>query len=193
LLVGKFVAADEGVIELQITPYDGPQLLPGAQTLRLPLDKAGEMQTHLACFSRGDETLIGYGRLLLRRRGRQTLAEMPSAIHSITGSLPHTRTRIVVGCQHGGVLVWGDERDAAQFPFAGDLFQPCVGINRGGWIAAATRDVVQIYGTHEGKLSFIAELSGPNADPIVVLSTDHARRIAVATDDGKVVIYEVPT
>jgi hypothetical protein len=118
---------------------------------------------------------------------------MPSAIHSITGSLPHTRTRIVVGCQHGGVLVWGDERDAAQFPFAGDLFQPCVGINRGGWIAAATRDVVQIYGTHEGKLSFIAELSGPNADPIAVLSTDHARRIAVATDDGKVVIYEVPT
>jgi tetratricopeptide (TPR) repeat protein len=188
VLVGEFETDGEHAA-LKIVPYDYERLLSGHHLMRLPASATGTISPPF--LSRGADLFLGHGRWLISKRVRQASAQMPSDIRSITGSLPHTRARIVVGCEQGGVVVWGDAADAPHTCFAVDLLEPVMGINRGGWIAAVTGEMVQIYGTHDGKLTFVGEIEGPRARPLAVLSTDHPARIAVITHEGSLLIYEV--
>jgi hypothetical protein len=88
-------------------------------------------------------------------------------------------------------VLWGEAADAPRANFATGLFEPAVGINRGGWVAAATLDVVQIYGTHYSRLTFVGKVEGPKGKPIAVLTTDDAERFAVVTEAGWVYLYEI--
>jgi hypothetical protein len=190
VLVGKLIQSD-GRVALAIRPYGSDQLLPSVDVIRLAEleDDVGPMP--LPCFVRGVDCFVGYGRTLHSHRGGQVRSKLHGVIRNITGSHPHTRARIVVGCVQGGVVVWGHRANAPHTPFAMDLYEPLLGINRGGWIAAVTRDCVQVYDTHEGKLSFVAQIEGPKAKPIAVLSTSDTTLFAVVTEDGVVLIYEV--
>jgi hypothetical protein len=116
----------------------------------------------------------------------------PSPILSITGSAPHARPRIVLGCEQGGLIVWGDTAEAEHTTFAADLAQPAVGLNRGGWLVAATNETVEVFSTTGGQLHFVASTDGPRARPLAVLATDDNRRFAIITEEGGVLIYEVP-
>ena len=76
--------------------------------------------------------------------------------------------------------------------FALDLLNPVVGLTRGGWLAAATTEAIEVYGTHDGRLSFAGEIEGPGQTPVAVLPTTDTDRFALVLSDGGVWTYQVP-
>lgn len=196
VLVGRFVQEQADELSLLLTPYEGQRLLPGVQAVRLSLNDAPDLdyvaQEPLPFFARAADYYLGIGRLLVHKRLRQTSCLAPSPILSITGSAPHAKPRIVLGCKQGGLVLWGDTADAPQTTFAADLAAPSVGLNRGGWLIAATADTVEVFSTANSQLNFVCSTDGPKSDPIAVLSTNENQRFAIVTEEGNVMLYEIP-
>ncbi|HZN36653.1 MAG TPA: hypothetical protein VFB80_22645 [Pirellulaceae bacterium] len=196
VLVGRLIGEGGAELALLLTPYENQRPLPGVQGIRFELEDLPDLdyiqREPLPFFCRAADHYLGIGPRLIHKRIRQTMCELPSPIVSITGSAPHTRPRIVVGCEAGGAILWGDTADAPHTTFATDLVEPAVGLNRGGWLAAATEDSVGVFTTEGGKLRFVSDSDGPQARPLAVLSTNDHQRFAIVTATGKVMIFEVP-
>ena len=124
--------------------------------------------------------------------GRPKSVDYGSTVFSITGSLPHTRSRVAVSLDRGGILYWAGAELSNGTTFADDLIQPHIGLNRGGWLIAANERAVQVYSTQGGKLSFHAHCPGPDGDIIAVLSTRIADQFALVTAQGIVLRYQIP-
>jgi hypothetical protein len=73
-----------------------------------------------------------------------------------------------------------------------DLADPVVGLARGGWLVAATRDTIEVSNTQGGQLTWVGEVAGPGQPPIAVTPTSAANQFALFTQDGLVTIYDVP-
>lgn len=192
-LVGKLTLDDRDNFLLQVTPYALGSLQPGSIRIPLPDTSPTDNYPPLLFLSRGSDIILGYGDRLLSHRGTYTITRLPHTIRQITGSPPHSRSRIIVACEQGGFVVWGNEADAARSFLASELFEPVIGMNRGGRILAATRDEIQLYSTLNGNLLFQGKHPGPKINPLAVLPTDDTSTIAVVTEDGTVTVYEATT
>ena len=129
------------------------------------------------------------------RQGRgdpdERIEFLHSPVRSITASPPHTRARIVFGCEEGGVVLWGESADSTQTMFARDLMSPVVGLNRGGYLVAATAERVQVYRATNSPLPYLGEAAGPGTEPIAILAHEHVDQFAILSADGRVSCYEV--
>ncbi len=196
VLIGRFVAEGGAEVALVLTPYDGQRPLPGVQAVRFELEDLPDLdyieRQPLPFYCHGADYYLGIGRRLIHKRLRQTTCEVPSPIVSITGSAPHSRTRIVLGCEEGGAVLWGESAAAPHTAFAADLVEPVVGINRGGWLIAATSETVEVFSTANGKLNFLATAPAPANRPLAVLATDHNQRFAIVSETGQASVYEIP-
>ena len=196
VLVGQFIAEGDADFSLVLTPFERERPLPGVQGVRFELEDLPDLdyleRQPLPFFCRAADYYLGIGPRLLHKRLRQTACVVPSPILSITGSVPHSRPRIVMGCEEGGAILWGDTADAPHTTFATDLAEPAIGLNRGGWLIAATSETVEIFSTTGTKLIFAASAPGPASQPLAVLPTDDNHRFAIVTKDGRALIYEIP-
>jgi len=195
VLVGRFEGGGDD-ISLVLTPYDNQRPLPGVQAVHFELQDLPDLdyilRQPLPFYCRAADYYLGIGPRLIHKRLRQTVCAVPSPILSITGSALHSRPRIVLGCEQGGAILWGDTADAPHTTFASELAEPAVGLNRGGWLIAATADNIEVFSTTGGKLHFAATAPGPQDQPLAVLSTPENHRFALITQSGQVLIYEIP-
>jgi tetratricopeptide (TPR) repeat protein len=182
------LACDE-VIE--VATYNDERYLEGKRTVRCMPDSWDEYQFPLPLFSRQSTIYLGIGRQLITHYGIQEATLVHSPIRHITGSASHTRSRVVLTCEQGGIVIWGKGDSSRQSTCAMDLFDPVVGLTRGGWLVAATSEAIQVYGTHDGRLSFVGESEGPGQPPVAVLPTGDADRFALLQADGGVSVYRV--
>jgi tetratricopeptide (TPR) repeat protein len=189
----------------QVASYDKSQRLEGVQTIEfyhldfdetyydfLPRSEDG-LTRPLPFFSREQSLYLGIGPWLISKGSLQHDIRLASPIRSITGSAPHTRARIIVACEQGGYVLWGDAvHSANETRFAQDMHRPVVGLTRGGWLVAATRGELEVFSTHDGRLSYFGRSAEIKHDPLAILPTTDANRFAVLTVEGSVTIYEVP-
>jgi tetratricopeptide (TPR) repeat protein len=183
----------------QIVPYDQAQRVQGIRTieyLALDLDDQQEeeiVEVHpLPFFAREQSLYLGIGPWLISNSARTEAKRLLSTVLSITGSAQHTRARIIVGCEQGGYVLWGDSAHCPSTRFSPELHQPVVGLTRGGWLIAATKASVEVFSTHDGRLGFHGQFSDLGHEPLAVLPTSHANRFAIVAMDGLVSVYEVP-
>jgi hypothetical protein len=191
----------------QIAPYDKGQRLQGLRTMTFfaaALDEPGEDDTAfeeddfeqivrpLPFFARELSLYLAVGKRLFSQRGKQVSAGFGSPIRAITGSAPHTRPRIVLACEQGGYVLWGHSAESPATRFSQDMHRPVVGLTPGGWLVAATRGELEVFGTHDGRLSFFGRTSDFSHDPVAILPMTAANCFAVLSEVGQVTIYEVP-
>lgn len=142
-----------------------------------------------------EETLfVGLGHDLhsMQQRKRMSVATLPGAITQLIGSAPHTRPRIAVAMQQGGTILWGDQAEAPQTPFASDMLEPRIALTRRGWLVAASKDEIDVYATASGKLKLHARTRGDGAAPLAALSTHNVNQFALLYPGGRVVVYQIP-
>jgi hypothetical protein len=196
VLVGRFEGEGGADLSLVLTPYDNQRPLPGVHAVHFELQDLPDLdyvlRQPLPFYCRAADYYLGIGRRLIHKRLRQTMCSVPSPIVSITGSALHSRPRIVLGCEQGGAILWGETADAPHTTFATELAEPVLGLNRGGWLIAATANNLEVFSTSGGKLHFAATAAGPSDEPIAVLPTSENNRFALFTATGQVLIYEIP-
>jgi len=187
-----FQAAEEWTVEVK--GFVSTERLEYIRTFALSpqMLEDSEVVRPLPFHVRGNSFYLGLGATLLSLREGQQSTTLHSTIRSIVGSPWLSRARIVVGCAQGGVVVWGVTADSPHSTFAMDLAEPVVGLARGGSLAAATADVIEVSGTQGGRLSWVGTTDGPKQPPIAVTPTSAADQFAVFTQDGLVTIYDVP-
>ena len=142
-----------------------------------------------------EETLfVGLGHDLhsMQQRKRMSVSTFPSAITQLIGSAPHTRPRIAVAMQQGGTILWGDQAEAPQTPFASDMLEPRIALTRRGWLVAASKDEIDVYATASGKLKLHARTGGDGAAPLAALSTHNVNQFALLYPGGRVAVYQIP-
>ena len=147
----------------------------------------------LPFYVRGSSFYLGLGATLISLRANQASTTVHSTIRAITGSAEYSRARIVAACARGGVVVWGVTADSPRSTFAMELFEPVVGLARGGWLVAATKEIVEVYSTRGSQLTWVNGVPGPDQPPIAVTPTNIANQFAVFTSEGLVITYEVPS
>ena len=184
--------ADLENLEADVSCFETDRLM-GVQGFDLSPKLLAEQEIHspLPFYARERTYYLGLGTKLLSLRGRQEVTTVHSPIRAITGSGLHTRARIVLACQRGGVVVWGATARQPATAFSMDLVEPVVGLARGGWLAAATSDTIEVLSTHGGQLTWRGAIAGPGQEPLAVLATHSANRFAVLTTEGLVNVYEV--
>jgi tetratricopeptide (TPR) repeat protein len=143
-------------------------------------------------YVRGTTSYFGIGRLITSFRDVASHSLLHSRVRSITGSGSHTRPRIVVACQRGGVVLWGTSADSPRTAFGMELTDPVVGLARGGWLVAATADLIEVWNTQDSKTQWIGQIPGPAKQPLAVTGLNAANRFALFTTDGRVHIYGIP-
>jgi hypothetical protein len=116
---------------------------------------------------------------------------LPCKVKAITGSPPHTKPRIVFACEQGGAVLFGESAESTQTVFAQDLLAPVVGLNRGGYLIAATSHRVQVYRTSSESLPYVGESSCRGVEPIAILAHEQLNRFAVLAADGRMSCYDV--
>jgi hypothetical protein len=119
---------------------------------------------------------------------------VPSDVTQLIASAPHTRARIAVAMEQGGLILWGDHAAAPRTPFASEMIEPRIALTPGGLLAAASKDEIDVYATGGGQLELHARLPGNGAAPLAVLSPSSAlgaSQFAIVYCDGRVAIHRV--
>lgn len=164
-----------------------------------PLDEAiaesdPSMNGPYSLLVRDEGIFVAFGKWLVCMSpdgSRTTHSTVGRVIRSLAGSPRHTRGRLVASLETGGMIQWTDHTDSRQIVFADDLAEPAVGLTRGGWLVAATRDRIEVYSTQSGKVTLHAHLDGPGAPPFAVLTGPYTDQFAVCTVSGKVQVFQV--
>jgi hypothetical protein len=177
---------------IDIATYHVQQHLKATLRCHIAPEDLVELHVPLPLFARQGTTYLGVRQTLIMAAASAETIQVHSPIRHITGSAPHTRARVVLACEQGGVVIWGKSELRRETTFALDLLDPVVGLTRGGWLVAATSDAIQVYGTHDGRLSFVGEVEGPGQSPVAVLPTSDTDQFALLLPDGGVSIYQVP-
>jgi hypothetical protein len=142
-----------------------------------------------------EETLcvaVGHELHFFRRRSTAGVASLSSKVTQLICSAQHTRSRLVVAMHQGGVILWGQQAEAPQTPFASDMVDPRITLTRRGWLLAASKDEIDVYETAGGQLRLHARTSGNGMAPLATLSTHNVNQFGLVYPDGRVAIYQVP-
>ncbi len=129
--------------------------------------------------------------LIIDRDKPPETVEFEQEILGLTGSHTNTRSRIVLSFARGGTIFWDDMRGNHTESFAGNLTRPLVCLNRGGYLIAVGDDSCVIFGTHDGRLQFINEMTDVPPNPIAVLPGPHTKSFVIVSRDGQVLIYDI--
>jgi hypothetical protein len=68
---------------------------------------------------------------------------------------------------------------------------PLVGINRGGFVIAASGRSVEVFDSKEEKLTFVGGDNELPAGPIAVLTATRTDQFAIMCENGDVIVFEV--
>ncbi len=130
--------------------------------------------------------------LMMGTEGRTTSITFPERIETLCGSLPHRRNRMAVTFASGGRIFWDDPADDHCEAFATELASPLAAINRGGYLIAANATDGQVYGTQNGKLELVGEMTtARRSPPLAILSSPYVDQFGIARQDGRVEVYEL--
>lgn len=133
--------------------------------------------------ARPGEAYVGVNRYLWRLvAAQQERHECPSAIRSIVGTAPYTRTRIAVFCEQGGEVWWPTHRGGAWARFD-DEDTPLGTFLRDGRLVVCTQYMWRVYDTRRERLTLESEsdaqlrnvwavVRGPGANEFAVCPTD---------------------
>lgn len=147
----------------------------------------------LALHARTSKVYIGVGRQLFAWNGNrcELIAEFPSTVRALGGSMLHTRTRIVVMLEQGVAIVWDEYGGPRVELFGTELFSPAAVLNLRGWLAVANQRECQVYGMEAERLVLIASGPGPQAPPVALVRTDHIDQFALLDESGAVMVFSV--
>lgn len=179
LVVNSFLASDARLFGLA-------SLDPG-EIVGLPL----RFPAHL--LSRRETLCVAAGQgIWFIRHGRLSAdVRLPDTAIQLIGSAPHTRARIAVAMQQGGLILWGDHAAAPRTPFASEMLEPRIALTHGGLLVAASKDEIDVYRTAENQLRLHVRVSGNGATPLAVAPTPSANEFAIVYLGGRVAIHRV--
>jgi len=188
-------ATDSDAVELTVFAADGALLA----TYAVPptehdLDGRDLFLRGVPFVTRGRDCYFALGKsLYVAREGKPVdVRSMDAAIRSLAVSPPHSRTRIVVGLENGGVVFWTEDLSEPPEWFDRDLPAPRVGLNWNGQLIAAADDRVEVYDTRNRRLSLRATIPLPQGDPpVAVLAPLNPDEFAVLTQSGRMKVYEL--
>jgi tetratricopeptide (TPR) repeat protein len=143
--------------------------------------------------ARGDTVYVGLDDTMLvyHRFGDPEIVKFDRPIVSLAGSWPNTRTRIAVGLAQGGALYWEDFEGSHREPFSSEITRPVVGLNRGGYLIAASTGRFEVYSTRDRRLELIAESRVFPYEPIAVLPGPRTDQFAIACSVPRILVYEL--
>jgi tetratricopeptide (TPR) repeat protein len=153
----------------------------------------GEVRYPLPVAMRDETLCVGIGQSLCSahlRHGLKTL-ETPHSITQLVASPPHTRSRLAVAMQQGGLLLWGDDPRAPRAPFASEMDRPQIALTRDGTLVAASAEEVDLYATGEGRLRLRGRTRGPGLPPVAVVAARRQNSFAMLLGDGRLMFYEL--
>ena len=134
---------------------------------------------------------IGLALWFVGPRRSMGMYPLPHRVTQIVASAPHTRPRVAVAMQQGGMMFWGENAAAGRTPFASEMIEPRIALTRRGCLVAASKDEIDVYRTAEGQLQLSARLPGGQTAPLAATLTSHADQFAILYADGRVAIYRI--
>jgi hypothetical protein len=191
-MFGSIYAAEASIIEI----FNEESVLVSTHHLSLDDDSIdfGDARYPLQMLVRREHLYIAIGKVLLalpHRTQKQRLIEFDQPICHMAASAEHTRLRVVLGLDEGACMIWDPATGGKRVPFATDMRAPHVGINRGGYVIAASERRVEVYDSKEGQLKFVADSNNLPASPIAVLYGSRTDQFAIMTSGGDVIVFEV--
>ncbi|MDX1947748.1 MAG: hypothetical protein SFU86_20290 [Pirellulaceae bacterium] len=144
-------------------------------------------------FCRRSSLYLGVGNTLISHRQTPEATALHAPIIALTGSHSAAEPVIVATCEQGVVLVWGESARDEETSFALDLERPVAGLSRGGILAVATRDVVEVARLRDKRVLPLGTLPGPGVEPIAVLPLPAPAQFAIVSITGQVQVYEAKT
>ncbi|MGI8981284.1 MAG: hypothetical protein ACR2FY_18820 [Pirellulaceae bacterium] len=188
----------DGPFKGTILQFDANGALLGSRDYAVPLDDMDYLASQTedrhwepVYLERAGWHYLGLNRNVAVLGPQDGVVNLHSPVLSLTASPPHTRARIVFACEEGGMVLWGESAEGTQTIFARDLMSPVVGLNRGGYLVAATAERVQVYRTTNTPLPYLGEAAGPGTEPIAILAHEQIDQFAILSADGRVSYYEV--
>jgi hypothetical protein len=147
--------------------------------------------------ARGEAVYVGLEDTMLvyHRVGEPEIVKFERPIVSLAGSWPNTRTRIAVGFAQGGTLYWRDFEGGHMESFSSEMHRPVVGLNRGGYLIAASRNECEVYSTQDGRLELVAKFRTLHYEPIAVLPGPRTGQFAIAHayphGPSEIIMYDI--
>lgn len=123
--------------------------------------------------------------------GKSGEFECPAQVRALSGSLPHTRPRIVAALERGGKIFWDAPSDRHEVQFAKELCEPSIGLTRAGWLIAAARNEIEVYSTERRQLFLHGQIASAADKPVAILGNTSANDFAVLEESGKVSLYRI--
>jgi tetratricopeptide (TPR) repeat protein len=189
-------AVNRSPIALTLNAYNAQNAPIASQVVEVPLELLYEIE-YLPISLHVCESTIYIGikdwLIILPQPGFSETVEMPSTILGVTCSAPHTRRRVAVTLDAGGVLFWDDHFDRHQEWFGTVLSSPVAAFTIPGWLVAASATECQVYSTSDRRVRLEAEGHWGDVVPIGVLKTGMADEFALLFADGRLVTYRVPS
>lgn len=141
--------------------------------------------------ARAGHVFVTWGQAVLRPKPNTGLVPdpMPRPVRRLAISSPHTRLRVAVGLEEGGMLLWPDGPNT---PFGDGLTDPLVAFTRGGTLVAADAREGRVYRTDGGAPHRRGDFAGLGANPVALTPTNRLNEFAAFAADGKVTVYQVP-
>jgi tetratricopeptide (TPR) repeat protein len=176
--------------ELTLECFGPDDALINSISLEFP-DSRAELPGPLPLHARREGVFVGLGwkLLVLWPNQRTSVIELPSPIHTLVGSAPFSRPRVVATCDQGAALYWAD-RSAPLVHFAEDLHHPIAVFTRGGWLILAESSRCELYRAQDRRIVLESTLATVQSPPVALLTTSHADQFALLTADGVVRVYE---
>jgi hypothetical protein len=212
---GGLVLLERGAGKLELVTLRGsgpPHLLP----LDIPAPAAASHTSPLPFHVRREVILLGLRNELMvvpQPHHRPTLGSsavgkairVPSslrlsgAISAIIGSPAHTRSRVALALDIGGVIYWdvtgavepSEIGGESSQRFSQDMLAPIVGLNRSGLLMAINSEQYEVYSTHNQRLQLVADGGLHSAEPIAVLAPPNVGQFGVMMRTGEMRILEV--
>lgn len=141
--------------------------------------------------AREDAVYIGYFNRLhsVTRTGLTRVHSFDHEIQSIVGTAPHTRSRLAVLFEQGGMVMW-PTFDGGEFARLPDSLQdPRAAFLRDGRLIVCDDHKWLAFATQQERLQLKWEYHAPVRDVMAVLPTPVADEFAVVTKSGHLAIY----
>jgi hypothetical protein len=171
---------------------DGPLL----RTLPLSfMEREGSDLSRVMMHARHETVYVAEGTELLciGKHGEQSTDSFNAPIMSLSGTMPHTRTRLAIAFESGGYVLWpdaGSGKDAQSFGQDLSDFEIC--FTRGGALVAISASGGEVYSTQNGQVELIATLKGSGDVPLSVMPVSHVKQFAVWMQSGTIRVYRLP-
>lgn len=158
------------------------------------VDEENRLEVRAALVGEG-ELWFSRGRHLhgVTRTGGIHTVELEDEVVSLCASPSASSPRVVATSSEGGRVVWCGSHLGEEEPFARDLADPVAGFTSDGFLIAVSKEEGRTYQSQGRKLRARMSFKGPGRTPLAVLPTDRSGEFAVATDDGRVRVYSLPS